>query len=73
MELMRGARPPPQFNHSLMLFIPKGDQPPSATECIRTPGALRPLTLKNSDAKLCAAAGNRYLRTLAEQCVDDVQ
>eukprot|EP00959_Pyramimonas_sp_CCMP1952_P052625 1100182-Pyramimonas_sp.AAC.1 len=47
-----------QFNDSVFVYFPKGDEPQDQYAAIRAPGATRPLALKNCDAKLIAHVVN---------------
>eukprot|EP00973_Karenia_brevis_P048127 6679879-Karenia_brevis.AAC.1 len=42
------------FNDTLKIFIPKGEEEGDDKEIVRSPEATRPLGLKNSDNKLIA-------------------
>eukprot|EP00959_Pyramimonas_sp_CCMP1952_P470694 9497117-Pyramimonas_sp.AAC.1 len=73
LAIMGGACPPEGLNASWLQFAPKGDGTPSAVQVEREPAKTRPLALKNSDAKLMAAATNRYLSVVAERHVPSPQ
>jgi hypothetical protein len=64
-DLELGALPPPGFNHSTMVFIPKGELEQDVIQVQRAPEAMRPITLSNTDAKLVAAILNNKLSQLA--------
>ena len=55
-----GGPPPAHFNDGLWAFLPKGEQEEDGTSgpgfVERMPGETRPLTMKNTDNKLVAAA-----------------
>eukprot|EP00959_Pyramimonas_sp_CCMP1952_P366666 7679166-Pyramimonas_sp.AAC.1 len=44
-----------------MAFIPKGSEAADSFDVVRAPGRLRPLSLKNADAKAVASATNTQL------------
>ena len=50
--LLRGEVPDPEFLLSLMVFLPKGEEPDDDDYVIRDPSSTRPLNLSNSDAKI---------------------
>jgi len=63
-SLLDGSELPKGFNHSDMVFIPKGDQVEEGGSFVRKPTETRPLNLSNSVAKIIAAAINRTLSQL---------
>jgi hypothetical protein len=71
--LVDGGSLPPRFNHSNMVFIPKGEVDGDHIAIARTPSATRPITLSNSAAKLIALAVNDGLSILAQRTVLDRQ
>ena len=60
-SLRRGDLPPPDFNESSAVFVPKGSQPHDPVEVIREPLQTRPLSMKNSDNKLIVATNVKTL------------
>ena len=64
LELYAGKPAPWGFNFSDMVFVPKGDDPTDVVDVTRHAAKLRPLSLKNSDAKAVAAAANNQLAQL---------
>ena len=65
--LRQGVSPPPVFNESNALFIPKGSQPHDPVEVIRTPLQTRPISMKNTDNKLIVATNVRALEPQYQQ------
>jgi hypothetical protein len=64
---------PHDFNHSHMIFIPKGDEPNDQNVVERGAGDLRPLNLSNTDNKLVALALNGRLSALCQTTVSQQQ
>ena len=71
--LLGGTQLPKGFNHSDMVFIPKGDQAEEDGTFIRKPSETRPLNLSNSVAKIIAAAINNTLSLLCAATVGPCQ
>jgi hypothetical protein len=64
---------PIDFNHSHMIFIPKGDEPNDQNVVERGAGDLRPLNLSNTDNKIIALALNGRLSALCQTTVSQQQ
>jgi hypothetical protein len=62
-----GNLPPDEFNDSATLFVPKGEFESDAVAICREPLETRPLSLKNSDNKICAAVVNRSIADVVKQ------
>ena len=52
---IQGSALPEKFNHSYLVFLPKGEEDNDAIGISRTPANTRPLNLGNTCAKLFAA------------------
>jgi hypothetical protein len=65
--IFAGTPPPPGFNNTNMVFIPKPSGDPLETLCARAPGALRPISLANADNKVIAMAFARPLGEVASR------
>ena len=53
MAILSGLAPPSDFNHGLLAFLPKGDDPSdSSPSPTRSPEHTRPLTIANCDQKI---------------------
>ena len=59
---------PQGFNHGFLALLPKG-QEMAETPGMRSPDAIRPLTLSNTDSKILAGALNKGLSAVATRCV----
>ena len=59
--LRSGSLPSRQFNASITVFGPKGDEEADVFEVIRGPLQTRPLSLKNTDNKLIVGANTKCL------------
>jgi hypothetical protein len=62
---LEGTPLPEGFNHSLMVFIPKGEEESDRGTVARTPGSTRPISLSNTVSKFFALAVNRPLAQVA--------
>ena len=62
LHLMSGLMMPVEFNSSLMVFVPKGEEPDELS-IVREPCNTRPLSLKSCDNKIICAVVNFALRT----------
>jgi endonuclease/exonuclease/phosphatase family metal-dependent hydrolase len=67
LDLFAGNPPPPSFNSTNMVFIPKPSGDPLEKLCARPPAALRPISLANTDNKVIAMAFARTLGEVASQ------
>jgi hypothetical protein len=56
LDIFNGNPPPPNFNSTTMVFIPKPSGDPLERLCSRPPDALRPISLANTDNKVIAMA-----------------
>jgi hypothetical protein len=65
LHIFNGGMPPPDFNSTIMVFIPKPAGDPLENLCTRAPGALRPISLANTDNKIIALAFARPLGEVA--------
>jgi endonuclease/exonuclease/phosphatase family metal-dependent hydrolase len=65
LHIFDGADPASNFNSTTMIFIPKPSGDPLETLCSRLPGALRPISLANTDNKAIAMAFARPLGEVA--------
>jgi endonuclease/exonuclease/phosphatase family metal-dependent hydrolase len=63
--IFNGGAPASNFNSTTMVFIPKPSGDPLETLCARLPGALRPISLANTDNKAIAMAFARPLGEVA--------
>jgi len=66
-SLRQGVLPPPDFNESSAIFVPKGSQPHDPVEVIREPLQTRPLSLKNTDNKIIVATNVKSLEPQYKQ------
>eukprot|EP00959_Pyramimonas_sp_CCMP1952_P074882 1564751-Pyramimonas_sp.AAC.1 len=64
LRLFAGGGAPLGFNYADMAFAPKGSEMSDSYDVVRGPNQLRPLSLKNSDAKAVAAVVNLQLGRL---------
>eukprot|EP00959_Pyramimonas_sp_CCMP1952_P343365 7192391-Pyramimonas_sp.AAC.1 len=71
--LYQGRGAPHGFNFADMVFVPKGDEPSDSVEVVRHASKLRPLSLKNCDAKAVASAANHVLAPLVAARVHESQ
>jgi endonuclease/exonuclease/phosphatase family metal-dependent hydrolase len=72
LHIFSGGAPAHDFNFTTMVFIPKPSGNPLETLCSRSPGALRPISLANTDNKAIAMAFARPLGEVAANwCSDD--
>jgi hypothetical protein len=72
LSMFSGCPPPPNFNSTTMVFIPKPSEDPLERLCSRAPGALRPISLANTDNKVIAMAFAKPLGEVAARwCTDD--
>jgi len=67
------ASPPPHFNVSLTVLPPKGTAQNDNERVIRSPEDTRPLSLKNSDNKVCTSIINRRLSIAAAEWAHKAQ
>jgi len=65
--LRQGVLPPPEFNESSAIFVPKGSHPHDPVEVIREPLQTRPLSLKNTDNKIIVATNVKALEPQYKQ------
>jgi hypothetical protein len=65
LHIFDGGPPPLDFNSTSMVFIPKPSGDPIENLCTRAPGALRPISLANTDNKVVAMAFARPLGEVA--------
>ena len=73
LHLFAGHHVPEHLNDSIFAFLAKGTEPTDVLDCVRSPGATRPLSLRNTDTKVLASAANRHLKPLVSERVHDVQ
>lgn len=60
-----GDRPPPCFNQAWLAMLPKGTEATETRQQVaRSARALRPLVVKNTDAKAIASAVARTMRKI---------
>ncbi len=71
--LMNGGLPLASFNASLLIFIPKGEDPADAVEVIRASQDNRPLTLKNTDNKILCGSMVSTFREHAVKHTNKIQ
>ena len=73
--LQAGQLPPRGFNAQLAIFVPKdvAAPDPDPTSLDRQPADTRPLSLKNSDAKLVTSVTNRKVRKVLAKRACSVQ
>ena len=65
--LEKGDEPPRGFNDFLLVLPPKGEKRCDANRVVRSAEETRPLSLKNSDAKIISGVVNHSLSTLIPQ------
>eukprot|EP00959_Pyramimonas_sp_CCMP1952_P193149 4039014-Pyramimonas_sp.AAC.1 len=70
---METGMAPFSFNDSLFSFIPKGTEEMDNATCTRLAAALRPISRKNTDSKIFAAAINEQMKTTVEQQAHIIQ
>ena len=61
-HLRMGLRMPMEFNTSITVFIPKGEDENDRIEVLRSADEVRPISLKNSDNKIICSTMNFILR-----------
>ena len=71
--MLRGSLAPVSLNDSATFFVPKVEFAFDADAICREPLETRPLSLKNSDNKVCAAVTNRSLIDVVKQCTHKTQ
>ena len=64
---------PLEFNASLTIFLPKGDEAGDAVGLVRDPANTRPLALKNSDNKIIATAVNSRIKSVVSRHSNKIQ
>lgn len=69
LHIVGGGVPPPTFNHTMLICIPKGAEAAGAAGALRPPGHTRPLGLKNVDSKTIAGLQARQLTHAVQRAI----
>ena len=72
-EMRTGIPPPSNFNCSLGIFIPKGEEEGDADEILRKSGDLRPLALKGTDNKTICGVWASHLSSAISHAANPAQ
>ena len=72
-RLMSGQVMPREFNNSISIFPPKGDEEDDDTDLTRSPMNTRMLSLKNSDNKIIASVINRKMKLIVAETTNPIQ
>ena len=72
-HLLLGASPPVDFNHSFMVFPPKGQFAEDAIQVCRLPQDCRPLNLSNTDNNIISRALDSSLHGVASHTAHGAQ
>eukprot|EP00959_Pyramimonas_sp_CCMP1952_P303181 6344045-Pyramimonas_sp.AAC.1 len=71
--LYSGHPVPLELNDIPFAFPPKGSEPEDAQGRARSPGKVRPLSLRRTDAMIMASAANFQIRQVAQERAHEAQ